>query len=366
MSPAAFSRSVLAWFERSGRKDLPWQQQPTAYRVWISEIMLQQTQVATVIPYYQRFLQRFPDVMALAEGSLDEVLHHWSGLGYYARGRNLHRAACLIRDEHGGQFPQDMQQVQALPGIGRSTAAAILSLAYDQPLAILDGNVKRVLARCFAVTGWPGKAVVQRQLWELAECYTPKQRVADYNQAMMDLGSLVCTRSQPACAGCPLMTVCRAYSQGRQKDYPEPKPRKALPVRTIQMLMLRNQQGDLLLERRPPAGIWGGLWGLPECSLNEAPEQWCRERLGLAGEVRHTWSLRRHTFSHFHLDIMPVEICTQPADAIMDGDSRLWYNLDHPDARGLAAPVLRLITELQLRDRGESDGPNRSLCETEL
>jgi A/G-specific adenine glycosylase len=349
MSPSAFSCSVLTWFDRCGRKDLPWQQAPTPYRVWISEIMLQQTQVATVIPYYQRFIQRFPDVLALAEGSLDEVLHLWSGLGYYARARNLYRSARLIRDEHGGRFPCDVQQVQALPGIGRSTAAAILSLTQGQPLAILDGNIKRVLARFFAVAGWPGKAEVQRQLWELAERHTPCERVADYNQAMMDLGALVCTRRRPACEGCPLMDGCRAHALGAQAAYPEPRPRKSLPVRAIHMLLLRNPRGEVLLERRPAAGIWGGLWGLPECPVGEEPKRWCEERLGLSGEVLDAWSLRRHTFTHFHLDIMPVEMRIEQAGRIMDDASRLWYKLDHPEARGLAAPVQRLINELQTK-----------------
>jgi A/G-specific adenine glycosylase len=359
-----FAQSVLAWFDRHGRKGLPWQQSATPYRVWISEIMLQQTQVATVIPYYQRFMVRFPDVATLAGAEIDEVLYLWSGLGYYARARNLHLAAREIRDLYGGVFPTEFEQVQALPGIGRSTAGAILSLALDQPHAILDGNVKRVLARCFAVEGWPGQAAVRKQLWALAEQHTPRERVADYNQAMMDLGSLICTRGKPACGDCPLTKCCLAHAQGKEAAYPAPKPRKALPVKAARMLMLRNGSGELLLEQRPPTGIWGGLWGLPECPPDAVPEAWCRERFGLVADGLKAWPVRRHTFSHFHLDITPLEIRVQAVGRIMDDAGRVWYNLKQPDARGLAAPVSRLITELQLCDKGETSEPNRSLRKT--
>jgi len=350
MSQVTFSNLILNWFDQHGRKDLPWQQNPTAYRVWISEIMLQQTQVATVIPYYQRFMECFPDVGALADASLDEVLHHWSGLGYYARARNLHHAARQIRDVYGGDFPNTFEQVQALPGIGRSTAGAILSLALGQPHAILDGNVKRVLCRCFAVEGWPGKVAVQRRLWELAQQHTPSQRVREYNQAIMDLGSLICTRGKPICVKCPLVKTCQAHAQGMETAYPASKPRKALPVRAVQMLILKKSEGAILLEQRPPVGIWGGLWSFPECAIEVVPELWCNEVLGLQGEVVRTLALRRHTFSHFHLDITPVEIQVQQGDRIMDEAGRVWYNLNQPDARGLAAPVSRLIAELQLND----------------
>jgi A/G-specific adenine glycosylase len=366
MSQVAFSNLVLNWFDRHGRNDLPWQRDPMPYRVWISEIMLQQTQVTTVIPYYQRFMGRFPNVVTLADASLDEVLHHWSGLGYYARARNLHCAAQQIRDEYGGVFPNTFEQVQALPGVGRSTAGAIQSLALGQPHAILDGNVKRVLARCFAIEGWPGKAAVQKRLWELAERHTPRRQVRAYNQAMMDLGSLICTRGKPLCDKCPLAKTCQAHAQGMEAAYPTSKPRKALSVRAVHMLILKNSEGAILLERRPPAGIWGGLWSFPECAMEVVPELWCQEALGLQGEAVRTLVRRRHTFSHFHLDITPVEIHVQSGDRIMDEAGRVWYNLNQPDARGLAAPVSRLITELQLSDKGEINEPNRSLCEIEL
>jgi len=309
--------------------------------------MLQQTQVATVIPYFERFVRSFPSVKSLANAAIDDVLHHWSGLGYYARARNLHRAAQQICDEHGGLFPLKFDQVLALPGIGRSTAGAILSLGAGQRHAILDGNVKRVLARCFAITGWPGQAKVQKQLWQLAEHYTPNERVADYNQAMMDLGSLVCTRTKPQCDECPLEKICQAHAQGKERDYPASKPRKTVPVRTTCMLILSNKMGEIMLERRPPSGIWGGLWSLPECPVEEQAEQWCREKLGLVGRLISNGSVRRHSFSHFHLDITPLEIQVEQTDVVMEAGRRLWYNPAHPDVCGLAAPVARLIKEFQ-------------------
>ncbi len=346
---APFAQAVLAWFDRHGRKDLPWQQAPTPYRVWVSEVMLQQTQVATVIPYFQRFMQAFPDIPALAAAPLDEVLQCWSGLGYYARARNLHRAACQIVERHGGAFPSQFEQVTVLPGIGRSTAGAILSLSLGQRHAILDGNVKRVLARCFAVQGWSGRSEVSRQLWALAEEQTPSERVADYNQAMMDLGATVCARARPACGRCPLVQVCVAHTEGRQAAFPAAKPRKQLPVRAACMLLLRNARGELLLEQRPHAGIWGGLWSLPECPPEREPVHWCREQLGLGGHQLAVWPIRRHTFTHFHLDITPVEILIEYAGLVMDAPPRVWYNPAKPFACGLAAPVARLITELSTR-----------------
>ena len=301
-----FSPRVLAWFDKHGRKHLPWQQQRSPYRVWVSEIMLQQTQVATVIPYFERFMTRFPDLKALADAPLDEVLKHWSGLGYYARARNLHRAAQIMRDEHAGQFPTHFDQVSALPGIGRSTAGAILSLALGQHHAILDGNVKRVLARYFAIAGWPGETAVAKRLWHYSEQLTPQQRVADYNQAMMDLGAGVCQRSKPQCDSCPLADGCQAYGQGAIKDFPGKKTKKPTPVRQTQMLLVSNAKGEVLLQRRPPTGIWGGLLSLPELSPEQDIKTWAREQLGETIEIKTHWPVLRHTFSHFHLDITPV------------------------------------------------------------
>ena len=351
MSTADFSARVLAWFARHGRTDLPWQANPTPYRVWVSEIMLQQTQVATVIPYYERFMVRFPDVQALAGAAQDQVLHHWSGLGYYARARNLQAAAQIICDQYAGRFPEDLEVVLTLPGIGRSTAGAILALAAGQRHSILDGNVKRVLARFHALEGWPGQAAVQKALWTLAEQYTPDTQVAAYTQAMMDLGATVCTRTSPACGHCPLRADCEARAGGRQADYPSPRPRKPLPLRKTRMLLLRNAAGDVLLEKRPPAGIWGGLWSFPELAPDEALETGCMERLGCHVRLVDEWLAIKHSFSHFQLQITPVlAIADERPTAVMEGCERLWYNPDSQDELGLAAPVERLlqrINELQ-------------------
>jgi A/G-specific adenine glycosylase len=344
---ADFSQRVLAWFDVHGRKHLPWQQGVSPYRVWVSEIMLQQTQVSTVIPYYERFMTRFPTVDVLAGASVDEILHHWSGLGYYARARNLHRAAKQVSEGFGGRFPDELDALQRLPGIGRSTAAAILSLARGQRQTILDGNVKRVLARFYAEPGWPGRSAVLKRLWELAETVTPVRRVADYNQAMMDLGAGVCTRSSPACGTCPLSTDCIACSQGRQLDFPGRKPRKKLPHRAVRMLMVRDRSGAILLERRPPTGVWGGLWCLPEVAADTDPLDWCADSLQQSAVLGRLLSARRHTFSHFHLDIEPVEILlNQPGCELLEGERRLWYNPRQPENVGLAAPVARLLDEI--------------------
>jgi A/G-specific adenine glycosylase len=350
--PGDFAPRVLAWFDAHGRKDLPWQRDVTPYRVWVSEIMLQQTQVQTVIPYFERFVARFPDVAALADAPLDEVLHLWSGLGYYARGRNLHRAARAIRDQHGGQFPADIAAVAALPGVGRSTAGAILSLALGQRHPILDGNVKRVLARHFAVDGWPGQAAVARRLWELAEALIPPIRVAQYSQAMMDLGATVCIRARPACPSCPLVATCTAHRQGNPAAYPGRRPAKTLPVRATRLLVVRDPAGRVLLERRPPTGIWGGLWSLPQTEPTTDPLAWCADRqLGDGAQVVAHWPARRHTFSHFHLDMLPVEIrLERPGWRALDGDTTVWYKPDDPDARGLAAPIKKLLAELAGRE----------------
>jgi A/G-specific adenine glycosylase len=339
--------ALLAWFDGHGRKDLPWQRDRTPYRVWVSEIMLQQTRVAVVIPYFHRFMGRFPTVAALAQAAEDEVLHLWSGLGYYARARNLHRAARKIVAEHGGDFPTVLHQVQALPGVGPSTAGAILSLALGQRHPVLDGNVKRVLARCFAVAGWSGQASVLNRLWELADACTPAERVAAYNQGMMDLGATVCTRGGPACRLCPLAFGCAARARGEPAAFPEPKPQKTLPRRETRMLVVVSPAGEVLLERRPPTGVWGGLWSLPECSPPALPEDWCRERLGADPHRVEKLRGRRHTFSHFHLDIHPlrVELASEPR-AIAEGNQLLWYDPRRPSPVGLAAPIARILGEV--------------------
>ncbi|MCU7920596.1 MAG: A/G-specific adenine glycosylase [Candidatus Thiodiazotropha sp. (ex Epidulcina cf. delphinae)] len=346
-----FSDRILAWFDRHGRKHLPWQQPPAPYRVWVSEIMLQQTQVNTVIGYFERFMDAFPDIASLAQADPDQVMHHWSGLGYYARARNLHRSAGLVMERHHGELPDDMEALQALPGIGRSTAGAIRSLAFGKYAPILDGNVKRVLARHFTIEGWPGQSRVLRHLWRLSDALTPRQRIADYNQAMMDLGAMVCARGKPACGVCPLVKSCQAHAQGDVSRYPLPKPRQKLPVRETRLLILVDADGAILLEQRPPTGIWGGLWSLPECPPERPLGEWCRRELGYETGKALSLPPRRHSFSHFHLDITPVVLpVNKPAKGLMDAGARVWYNLSRPDDRGLAAPVSRILQEIKSSD----------------
>jgi A/G-specific adenine glycosylase len=343
-----FSERVLAWFERHGRKDLPWQIDPTPYRVWLSEIMLQQTQVRTVIPYFKRFIARFPDIATLAQAPLDEVLHLWTGLGYYARAHNLHKAARIVCDEFGGELPADIETLQELPGIGRSTAGAILALSRGRRHPILDGNVKRVLARFHAVDGWPGSPAVSEILWWHAEAHLPHTRVAHYTQAMMDLGATVCTRSHPHCSRCPLQSECGAYRLARVDRFPAPRPRKALPVRSTRVIIMQRGTGEVLLERRPPAGIWGGLWTFPEIPPAGDPSDWCVRALGVTPTGIAEFASFRHTFTHFHLDISPVCCAVDaPAGCVLETNDRLWYNVRNPAPVGLAAPVNKLLAQLQ-------------------
>ncbi|PWV58840.1 A/G-specific adenine glycosylase [Plasticicumulans acidivorans] len=344
----SFSERLLAWFDRHGRKDLPWQQSATPYRVWVSEIMLQQTQVSTVISYYQRFMARFPDVRALASAELDEVLHLWSGLGYYARARHLHAAAQHVCSVYDGVFPTDLEAMQTLPGVGRSTAAAILSLASGVAEPILDGNVKRVFARHAGIDGWPGDVAVQRRLWALAETRMSTTRPGPYNQALMDLGATLCTRAQPRCEQCPVRGDCVARLGARQSELPTPRPRRVQPLRSTTMLLVENAEGRILLEQRLPVGIWGGLWAPPECPPDWEPTAFCHERLGVVAAVIRELPGFRHTFSHFQLDIRALHLRTQGgSDRVMEGPERVWYNSRLPDARGLAAPVQRLLASLR-------------------
>ena len=342
-----FQGRVLAWFEQHGRRDLPWQEDTSPYRVWVSEIMLQQTQVKTVIPYFDRFVTAFPTVETLAAASEDQVLHLWTGLGYYARARNLRRCARLVCTDYGGEFPDDIDTLAELPGIGRSTAGAIRSIAFQRPAAILDGNVKRVLARFAAIEGWPGKTAVHKQLWELAEALTPRHRTADYSQAMMDLGATLCLRSNPACELCPLAGSCQAFSNGEQAAYPGRKPPRALPTKSTTMLIITNSAGEVYLARRPPSGIWGGLWSFPEIDQPEHAPRFCIDKFGYPPEVSELWEPLRHSFSHYHLDIQPLRIkLSRETAAIMEGEQQLWYNFSRPESVGLAAPVSNILNLL--------------------
>ena len=342
----SFASALIGWQKQYGRHDLPWQQQD-GYRVWLSEIMLQQTQVNTVIPYYLNFLEQFPDVKSLADASIDKVLQHWQGLGYYARARNLQQAAVIMRDQHGGHFPQNMAEAEALPGVGRSTAAAVLSLAYGQSQPILDGNVKRVLARCFQVSGWYGQSATMQRLWQLAEKLTPKKQTAEFNQAMMDLGSMLCLKSKPKCELCPLQQHCASYRDHSQALYPEKKPKRTRPLKSILML-LHLYRGQVLLWRRPPTGIWGGLWSLPEVEDASQVETWQRGFLSQGqapGAIQQ--NLLRHQFTHYSLDIsLAVIELQQLPTRIADRDNHAWVALDQLGEYGLPTPVKKLLASL--------------------
>ena len=345
MQATQFSQQVLDWYQRYGRKTLPWQLDKTPYTVWLSEVMLQQTQVATVIPYFERFIARFPTVSDLAAAPLDEVLHLWTGLGYYARARNLHKAAKMVVDQHGGIFPENFEDVAALPGVGRSTAGAVLSLSLGKHFPILDGNVKRVLARCYAVDGWSGKKEVENRLWQISEDVTPAAGVSQFNQAMMDLGAMVCTRSKPKCELCPLQHGCIATAHNSWANYPGKKPKQTLPERTGWLLLMQQEQ-HVWLEQRPPVGLWGGLYCFPQFNTEDELRQAVRQR-GLDDRHLQQMVAFRHTFSHFHLDIVPMWLELPSASGAMDEGSGLWYNLAQPPSVGLAAPVERLLQQLR-------------------
>jgi A/G-specific adenine glycosylase len=336
---ATFAERVLAWHERHGRHDLPWQQPATPYRVWISEIMLQQTRVETVRGYFQRFVDRFPNVESLARAEVDDVLHLWSGLGYYARARNLHRAAQLMLERHDGEVPLSLDELVALPGIGRSTAGAILSLGAGQRQAILDGNVKRVLARQIGLTQWPGRAPATRALWQAAEERTPSQRVAAYNQGMMDLGATVCLR-RPLCHLCPVASTCVAYRDATTAHIPASKPKRAVPQReTVVLVLQRRRDSAILLRRRPEQGIWGGLWSLPEFDDRTALEAWLATRLGI--DATQPLAPVEHAFTHFRLRLHPHHVVADVDGAVADGDGWAWYG-DGDAPGGIPAPVARI------------------------
>jgi A/G-specific adenine glycosylase len=342
-----FTDSLLTWYDIHGRKTLPWQENPTPYRVWVSEVMLQQTQVATVIPYYERFMARFPNVATLAAAPEDDVLHVWTGLGYYARGRNLRACAQVLMARYGGEFPAELEAVEALPGIGRSTAGAILALSRGLRYPILDGNVKRVLARVFGIAGDPGSGPVLNALWSQAEICTPQARVAAYTQAIMDLGATVCTRD-PACTVCPMAAICVAAREGRQADLPGRKARRARKAREATLLIAETGADGaraILLERRPAPGIWGGLWSPPQFESEFAALDWCRRNLG---ELQMTTQRLRpidHAFTHFDLRLTPVRVRCAPEAAVREGE-RIWYSLNAPPKVGLPQPIRQLIERL--------------------
>lgn len=349
IKPAEFRRRLLRWFDHHGRKNLPWQQSVTPYRVWLSEIMLQQTQVTTVIPYYRKFLQSFPNLKSLAAADTDNVLAHWSGLGYYARARNLHKAAREIVDKHKGRFPQDLDQLTALPGIGRSTAGAILAFSFGQRHPILDGNVRRVLARVLALDEAANTKEGEHILWQWSDKLTPNKRIEDYTQAIMDLGATLCTRTRPNCSECPLISMCRAHLVGAVEKYPLKKPKPGKPQRSATLLMIANDNGEVLLQQRPPAGIWGGLWSFPQIDAgDDEPRQWAKANLGLDIKPGKPWPGFTHHFSHYSLDITPLPARVMRTNrSIMEAGATVWYKPGNKQDRGLARPISKLLDELR-------------------
>lgn len=343
-----FAERLLHWFDTSGRHDLPWQHPRSPYRVWLSEIMLQQTQVQTAIPYFERFVRELPSLRDLALADQDRVIALWAGLGYYARARNLHRTAQLCMERHGGELPADFEALCDLPGIGRSTAGAILAQAHGLRFAILDGNVKRSLCRFHGVTGWPGNSAVEKSLWELAEGHLPDGRMADYTQAIMDFGATLCTRANPACVLCPLQDDCVALREGLTDALPQTRPGKPLPERRTMMLVLRDARGNVLLERRPPTGVWSGMWSLPEVPDHDAAREFVAHHSHADFESNTPLALIEHSFSHYRLHIAPLLwTVSSEATRIGDNQSQRWHALDSLDEVGLPAPVRKLLDSLR-------------------
>jgi len=344
-----FARDVIAWQRKHGRHDLPWQRSRDPYAIWVSEIMLQQTQVATVIPYFERFLERFPDVAALASADEDAVLALWSGLGYYSRARNLLRAARLVMERYGGRFPRTAPKLETLPGIGRSTAAAIAVFSAGERRSILDGNVKRVLARCFGIAGHGGEGTVLKRLWELADSLLPERDIGRYTQGLMDLGATVCLRNRPRCECCPVAAACVGLKKGRVAELPSPRPRRpGLQRETVMLLLLRG--GEILLEKRPSSGVWGGLWSLPEAAPGEDLRELCRHRYGAEIAVSEELPALDHAFTHFRLRIHPRRARARPAHPAVQEPGTMWVNVDDALGAALPAPVRRLIRAHARRD----------------
>jgi len=342
---STFAHDLIAWQRTHGRHDLPWQGTRDPYAIWVSEIMLQQTQVATVIPYYRRFMTRFPDVRALSHAPLDDVLAHWSGLGYYSRARHLHAAAGVVCSRHGGVLPNDFDAVTALPGIGRSTAAAILVFAYGARHAILDGNVKRVLARCYGIRGHYGESAVSAALWQQAEALLPHEDVEAYTQGLMDLGAGLCTRRAPRCSACPMQDRCVAHAVGSVHELPTPRPRRTVPRRATTMLVLQREC-EVLLEKRPAPGIWGGLWCFPEIAPGDDAVSASAARFGLDAVAVESMPPLEHGFTHFTLTITPQRLRVAHATPCAQEPGRQWWSLQEARDAGLPAPVRRILEQL--------------------
>lgn len=341
-----FANRLIAWQKTHGRHDLPWQNTTDPYAIWVSEIMLQQTQVAAVVAYYSKFMQRFPNISSLANATQDEVLQYWSGLGYYPRARNLHNAAVTIMDDHGGQFPQVFATIQTLSGIGRSTAAAIASFAFNQVQTILDGNVKRVLARHFLVEGWPSSPKVEKELWQLAEKLLPEQGMVAYTQGLMDLGATLCTRSKPKCVNCPLNASCQALQQQRVHDLPTLKPRKAIPEKNTTMLILRRGD-EILLEKRPSTGIWGGLWSFPEVENGQDVQITALNKFGIVTEIDIVLPNLTHTFTHFKLHIRPQILQVIKPNLQVNQATNIWISIEDAIGAAIPTPIRKILLTLQ-------------------
>ena len=340
----SFATRLIAWQRIHGRRDLPWQRTRDPYRIWLSEIMLQQTQVATVIPYYERFLAAFPDVANLAAAPLERVLELWSGLGYYRRAHLAHEAARTVVAEHGGAFPRDAAALAALPGIGRTTAAAIAAFSSGRRAAILDGNVKRVLARHEGIDGFPGEAKAEQRLWRVAEALLPAREVATYTQALMDLGATVCLRARPKCERCPVADDCVARRDGRIEELPAPRPKRPLPQRELTVLLI-ERKGEVLLERRPPTGIWSGLWSLPEVETGRDIAAHCRSRFRMKVAPQRPLPAIEHGFTHFRLRLHPQPCSVREGADRAEEPGLLWLPLAEAAGAALPAPIKKLLRE---------------------
>jgi A/G-specific adenine glycosylase len=344
---AVFADAIVAWQKQHGRHDLPWQNTVDPYAIWVSEIMLQQTQVAAVIGYYGKFMRRFSNIATLANASQEEVLQCWSGLGYYSRARNLHAAAQTIVDDFDGVFPAQFDDILSLPGIGRSTAAAISTFALNAPQPILDGNVKRVFARHFNIAGWPSAPKIAQQLWQIAERENPDglnqtTNAIAYTQGLMDLGATLCTRTKPKCATCPVNTSCVAFKLGLVSSLPTPKPRKALPEKSTTMLIFMHNN-EILLEKRPQTGIWAGLWSLPEIEMHEIASEIAQSRLGLEVEADEPFSIVNHAFTHFKLAItpQPLQVIRQTLQA--QAPNMIWLSINDAIGAAIPTPVRKIL-----------------------
>jgi A/G-specific adenine glycosylase len=338
------ANALVAWQKVHGRHDLPWQNTQDAYAIWVSEIMLQQTQVTAVIGYYAKFMARFPDIATLANATQEQVLQSWSGLGYYSRARNLHNAAQTIIDEFNGIFPEAFDDIQRLAGIGRSTAAAISTFALNKPQPILDGNVKRVFARYFLIEGWTGNLTIQKQLWAIAEQENPHQDAIAYTQGLMDLGSSICTRSKPKCNHCPLNPTCKAFAENKTQLLPTPKPKKSLPEKETTMLIIRMGK-EILLEKRPQKGIWAGLWSLPEISMLEIATEVAMQQLGLETESEETLPIVNHVFTHYKLAITPQPLTVISANK-QTAPNTIWMLIEDAIGAAIPTPVRNILLTL--------------------